>query len=110
MTDADEILLDRIRPMIARRKGFADKKMFGGICFMLNGNMCVGTWKGSLIVRLNKANHDQTQAEPHTALMDITGKSMKGWALVKPAGITHYDDLKTWVQRAARYVSTLPEK
>ena len=110
MTDADEILLDRIRRMLARRKGFSETKMFGGICFMLNGNMCVGTWKGSLVVRMDKADHDQTQAEPHTTLMDITGKAMKGWALIEPAGITHDDDLKNWVQRASRYVSTLPKK
>ena len=110
MTEADEILLDRIRAIVARRKGFSEKKMFGGICVMLNGNMCVGTWKGSLVVRLDKADHDKTQAEPHTAPMDITGKPMKGWALVEPDGIAQDDGLRQWVQRAARYVATLPKK
>ena len=110
LTDADIVLLDRIRPMIKRRKGFSEKKMFGGICFMLNGNMCVGTWKGSLIVRLDKEKHDQTQALPHAKPMDITGKVMKGWARVEPAGIKSDDDLKAWVARAAKFAASLPAK
>lgn len=77
---------------------------------MLNGNMCVGTWKGSLVVRLDKADHDATQSQPHTALMDITGRVMKGWALIKPAGIRDDEDLKNWIDRSAEFVSTLPEK
>ena len=48
----DEILIERIRPILRRRKGFSEKRMFGGVCFMINGNMCAGTWKGALIVRL----------------------------------------------------------
>ena len=101
LTDADLVLLDRIRPMMKRRKGVSEKKMFGGICFLINGNMCVGTWKGSLVVRLDKEKHEQTQAEPHAKPMDITGKVMKGWALVQPAGVKADDDLKAWVVRAA---------
>ena len=61
--------------------------MFGGVCFMINGNMCVGTWKGSLIVRLDKENHDETLAEPHAKPANITGRVMKGWALVEPEGV-----------------------
>ena len=110
LTDVDIALLDRIRPMIKRRKGFSEKKMFGGICFMLNGNMCVGTWKGSLIIRLDKEKHDQTQALPNAKPMDITGKVMKGWARVEPAGIKSDDDLKAWVDRAAKFAASLPAK
>jgi len=65
MTDVDEALVELIRPMMKRRKGYSEQKMFGGICFMINGNMCVGPWKGSLIVRLDKANHEDTQSEPY---------------------------------------------
>ena len=57
MMTNDEKLITRIRPILARRKGFSEKTMFGGVCFMINGNMCVGTWKGSLVVRLDKAKH-----------------------------------------------------
>ena len=77
---------------------------------MINGNMCVGPWKGSLIVRLDKANHKETQSEPHVEPMDITGKVMKGWARVEPAGIESDDDLKAWVRRAARIAGSLPHK
>ena len=77
---------------------------------MINGNMCVGPWKGSLVVRLDKANHEQTQSEPHVKPMDITGKVMKGWALVEPAGIESDDDLKMWISRAVEFARSLPAK
>ena len=60
---------------------------------MIHGNMCVGPWKGSLIVRLDKSKHDETQAEPHVKPMDIAGKVMKGWAKIEPAGIASDTDL-----------------
>ena len=110
ITKEDEVLLSRIRKLVARRKGFVEKTMFGGKAFFLHGNMCVGTWKGSLVVRMDKADHDATQSEPHTAPMDITGKVMKGWALVRPQGIKSDDDLKVWINRAAKHVATLPKK
>ena len=100
----------RIRPLLKRRKGYSEQKMFGGVCFMINGNMCVGPWKGALIVRLAKQQHDETQSEPHVKPMDITGKVMKGWALVEPAGIESDDDLAEWVERAVKFARTLPSK
>ena len=106
----DDILISRIRPILRRRKGFSERKMFGGICFMINGNMCVGSWKGALVVRLDRARHDETQTEPFVKPMDITGKVMKGWALVQPAGIKSDDDLKAWVARAAKFAASLPAK
>ncbi|MCY4612452.1 MAG: TfoX/Sxy family protein [Nitrospira sp.] len=109
MTNKD-VLVERIRPILSRRKGFSEKKMFGGVCFMINGNMCVGTWKGSLIVRLDKERHDETLAQPHTKPANITGRIMKGWALVEPAGIESDHDLKTWVRRAAKFAESLPVK
>ena len=110
MTDEDEALVARIRPFMKRRKGYSEKKMFGGLCFMINGNMCVGPWKGSLIVRLAKEQHDQTQSEPYAKPMDITGKVMKGWARIEPDGISADEDLKKWVDRAAKFVRSLPAK
>ncbi len=109
MTNKD-VLVERIRPILSRRKGFSEKKMFGGVCFMINGNMCVGTWKGSLIVRLDKERHDETLAQSHTKPANITGRIMKGWALVEPAGIESDHDLKTWVRRAAKFAESLPVK
>ncbi|MEZ6104255.1 MAG: TfoX/Sxy family protein [Pirellulaceae bacterium] len=110
MNEDDRRLVERIRPLMQRRRGYSEKKMFGGVCFMINGNMCVGPWKGSLIVRLDKKDHEQTQAEPNVLPMDITGKVMKGWARIEPEGIESDEQLQAWVERAAAYVRTLPAK
>ena len=106
----DEPLNQRIRQILSKRERVSERKMFGGACFMINGNMCVGTWKGSLIVRLDKKNHDRTLAEPHTKPADMNGRVMKGWALVEPAGIASEEDLADWVDRAARFAEFLPPK
>lgn len=110
MREEDEALVARIRPMMKRRKGSSEQKMFGGVAFMINGNMCVGPWKGSLIVRLDKAQHDDTQSEPFVKPMDITGKVMKGWARVEADGIAADEDLKDWIDRAVKFVRSLPAK
>lgn len=110
MTEEDKTLVERIRPLMKRRKGYSERKMFGGTCFMINGNMCVGPWKGSLIVRLDRKQHDEIQAEAFVHPMDITGKVMKGWARVEPAGIASDDDLRAWISRAVQFARTLPSK
>ena len=84
--------------------------MFGGLCFMINGNMCVGPWRGSLIVRLAKEAHEVTQSMPHVKPMDITGKIMKGWARIEPAGIQSDEELKFWIDSAVKFVQTLPNR
>ena len=104
------VLADRVRKVLSEREGVSQRRMFGGVCFMIHGNMCVGTWKGSLIVRLDKKDHDKTLAEPHTKPADITGRVMKGWALLETAGIDSANDLETWVNRAASYAESLPPK
>ena len=106
----DEELVSRIRTVLTDEDGFSEKRMFGGVCFMLDGNMCVGTWKGSLIVRLHRARHEQTLAEPHTRPFDVTGRVMRGWALVEPPAIESDEDLTDWLNRAVDYVRTLPSK
>lgn len=103
-------LARRVRGILSNRRGASERKMFGGTCFMINGNMCAGTWKGSLIVRLDRKDHDRTLAEPHTRPADMTGRVMKGWAMVEPSGIESATDLKTWVDRAAIYAESLPPK
>ncbi len=84
--------------------------MFGGVCFLVNGNMCAGTWKGALIVRLGKENHEETLKRPHTKPANITGRVMKGWALVEPQGVESDSDLRDWVGQAAAFAGTLPAK
>jgi TfoX/Sxy family transcriptional regulator of competence genes len=105
-----EELAGRIRHGLARRKGIEEKKMFGGIGFLLNGNLLVGVWKDSLIVRLGPDAGDEALKEPHVREFDITGKPMNGWVLVEPEGVEEDDQLKGWIERALKFVKALPKK
>jgi hypothetical protein len=106
----DETLAERIRQALARRKGIEEKKMFGGVGFLLNGNLLVGVWKDSLIVRLGKDQGEEALREPHVKEFDITGRAMKGWVLVAPEGIEEDGQLTGWMQRAVKFVGKLPAK
>jgi TfoX/Sxy family transcriptional regulator of competence genes len=106
----DESLAGRIRNTLARKKNIDEKKMFGGVGFLLNGNMLVGVWKDSLIVRLGPDAYDDALQEPHVREFDITGKPMKGWIMVDPKGVEDDNQLKTWIQRAVKFVGKLPGK
>ena len=106
----DENLAARIRTALARKKGVEEKKMFGGLCFLLTGNMLVGVWKDSLIVRLGPEEGDEALMEAHVKEFDITGRAMKGWVLVQPEGIEGNDQLKGWIERAVKFVEKLPRK
>jgi TfoX/Sxy family transcriptional regulator of competence genes len=105
-----ETLAERIRQRLARRKKVVERKMFGGVGFLLNGNLLVGVWKDSLIVRLGPDEGAEALLEPHVREFDITGRPMKGWIMVEPEGVTGDDQLKGWVQRAVKFVGTLPGK
>jgi hypothetical protein len=105
-----EALAGRIRQRLARRRNVEEKKMFGGVGFLLNGNMLVGVWKDSLIVRLGPDDGEEALKEPHVKEFDITGRPMKGWVLVGPEGVTGDDQLSGWIQRAVKFVGTLPAK
>ncbi len=106
----DETLAARIRKCLARHKSVKDKKMFGGLIFLLNGNMLVGVWKGSLIARIGPVEHEAAVLESHVKILDITGKPMKGWVLVEPQGVVDDVQLKQWIQRAWNFVKELPGK
>ena len=106
----DETLAERIRRALARKKGVAAKKMFGGIGFLLNGNVLVGVRKDSLIVRLDPDNYDDALLEPHVREFDITGRPMKGWVLIGLEGVKDDDQLSGWIQRAVKFVGKLPAK
>ena len=107
---SDNALIDRIRSILSGREGYSERRMFGTACFMINGNMCVGTWNGSLIVRLDKKDHDDTLAAPHARPADMNGRVMRGWALVEPAGIESNQHLTRWVDRAVKFAGALPAK
>src|SRR5205823_1338940 len=106
----DETLAERIRQRMARRKGIEEKKMFGGIGFLLNGNMLVGVWKESLVVRLGKEEGEEALKEPHVKEFDITGRPMRNWVLVGPEGVEDDEQLSGWIQRAMKFVGALPAK
>lgn len=103
-------LAARIRTAIGRKKGIEEKKMFGGVGFLLNGNMLIGVWKDSMIVRLGAEEGDDALRERHVRFFDITGKPMKGWIMVAAEGVESDDEVKGWVQRAVKFVGKLEAK
>ena len=84
--------------------------MFGSVCFLLNGKMCVGVWKNSLIARLGTEQEAEALLDPHVKKMDLTGKPMKGWVLVEPDGVENDEQLSGWIEQAIKFVRTLPQK
>jgi len=106
----DELLADRIRDALARKKGIEDRKMFGCICFLLYGNALVGVWKDRLIARVGPDEGEAALREPHVRAFDITGKRMRKWIAVEPGGVEDDDQLTNWIERAVKFVRTLPRK
>ena len=106
----NEGLAERIRQGLARRKGIEEKKMFGGVGFLLNGNLLVGIWKDSLCVRLGPEQAEKALPEPHVKEFDITGRPMRNWVLVGPEGIQNDEQLSAWIGRAVKFVGALPAK
>src|SRR3954454_768733 len=103
-------LAERIRQRLARKKSVEEKKMFGGVGFLLHGNLLVGVWKESLVVRLGKAEGEEALKEPHVKEFDITGRPMRNWVLVEPEGVEDDEQLSAWIQRALKFVKALPAK
>jgi hypothetical protein len=106
----DERLAERIRTALGKRRGVVEKKMFGGVAFLLNGNMCVGVHQSALMVRLAPEETDAALAQPHTKRFDLTGRPMKGWILVEPDGVATDAKLGKWVEIAVKYAGALPKK
>ena len=104
----DEAPAARIRHSLGRKKGVVEKKMFGGVGFLVHGNLLVGVWKDSLIVRLGPDEGEEEQLEPHVREFDITGKPMTGWVRVESEGVEEDEQLNDWIQRAMKFVSNLP--
>lgn len=106
----DETLAARIRNALARKKYIVEKKMFGCICFFLNGNALAGVWKDKLIARLGPDEGEAALLEPHVRAFDITGRPMRNWVAVEPKGVESDDQLKHWIERALKFVRKLPAK
>lgn len=106
----DESLAARIRSALAPRNDIDERKMFGGLAFLMRGNMCCGVVADTLMLRLGNEGAAQALAEPHTRPMDFTGKPLKSMVYVAPAGIVADADLNRWVGRAVAFAETLPPK
>jgi TfoX/Sxy family transcriptional regulator of competence genes len=106
----DEQLADRVRKLLARRKGITEKKMFGGLCFLLNGNMCCGVIHDELVLRLGPEGAPQALQQPNTREMDFTGKPIKSMVYLTPAGHEKDAALRQWVTQAIDFTANLPPK
>ena len=103
-------LADRIRAALAERDDVEEKKMFGGLCFMVAGHMCVGIVGDDLMVRVGPDAYEASLAKPHARHMDFTGRPLKGMVYVEATGITTKRTLTTWVGRGLSFVLSLPPK
>jgi len=106
----DEMLALRIRTMLGPLPGLEEKKMFGGVGFLLNGNMACGVHKNDFIVRVGAANYAEALSQPHTRVFDLTGRPMAGWVMVEPEGCGTEAELKAWVEDGLEFARLLPMK
>jgi hypothetical protein len=106
----DEALADRIREVLGGHPGIGERKMFGGLAFLLDGNMSVGIIGEELMVRVGPDAWADALAQPHAREMDFTGKSMKGFVYVGPDGVAEDEDLARWVDRGLDFAGSLPPK
>jgi TfoX/Sxy family transcriptional regulator of competence genes len=106
----DEGLAQRVRECLGDRGGVREKKMFGGLCFLVGGNMAAGIVGGELMVRVGPGAYAECLAQPHAREMDFTGRALKGMVYVAPEGLAEDDALAAWVARGADYAGSLPAK
>lgn len=106
----DTILATRIRAALGPLPHLEEKKMFGGIGFLINGNMACGVHKNDLIVRVGSEKSGQALSRPHVRLFDMTGRPMAGWVMVSPQGCATGSDLTAWVDQGVAFASSLPAK
>jgi TfoX/Sxy family transcriptional regulator of competence genes len=107
----DEDLANRLRELLADEDAIAEKKMFGGLAFLLHGHMSVSaSGKGGLLARIDPADTDAALARPHVTRMEMAGRSMDGWIRVAPEGVRTKRQLASWVNRSLAFVRTLPPK
>lgn len=106
----DEKLADRMREKLMGLKKVEEKKMMGGLCFMVNGKMCCGIVKEDLMVRVVEDRHEEALSNPHGRPMDFTGKPLKNFVFVSPDGVKKDKDLTYWLEMGIEFVNTVPSK
>ncbi|MGN6546005.1 MAG: TfoX/Sxy family protein [Aureliella sp.] len=107
---ASESLILRVRDALAGRRSVSEKRMFGGVAFLLGGHMLVGVWKDSLVVRIGTAAYADALSQEHVRPFDPAGKPMRGWVMVDPEGTENQGQLSQWIDTASQFVETLPPK
>jgi TfoX/Sxy family transcriptional regulator of competence genes len=105
-----EELADRIREAIEQRPGVTERKMFGGVAWMINGNMACGVIGADLMVRLDRDEAAEALTEKHVGPMEFTGRRMGGFVVVESPAIANDPDLARWVDAGSDHAETLPAK
>ena len=106
----DVALAERIARLLNGQSHTKQKQMFGGICFLVRGNMCCGVTGNKLMVRVGPERYESALRTPHAKLMDFTGRPLRGFIYVMPQGLRDQKALKTWVDLGLRYAESLPSK
>jgi len=106
----DEVLAERIRAALPGIPGITEKKMFGGLTFLIDGNMACGVSKDNLMIRIGRDATGAALARPNVRMLDMAGRPMKGWVLVESAGTESDDDLRRWVGQGVTFAQSLPPK
>ena len=106
----DPIIEERISELTDNWQALDKKKMFGGICYLLNGNMCFGIYKEFIIIRAGQELADSMLEQPNIRPFDITGKSMKGWFVVGPEGYDNDEKMLQFLRMGREFALTLPPK
>lgn len=106
----DEGLAERIRGILDEQPGVSEKRMFGGVAFLVKGHMSVGIVQDKLMVRVGPESYDRVLRERHVRRMDFTGRPMKGFVYVVPSGYESDAGLQRWVNLGVSFVTSLPAK
>ena len=106
----DDKLADRVRVVLKRRSCVTERKMFGGLAFLLNGHMCCGVLEKDLVLRLGKDGVTKALDKPYAREMDFTGRALKSMVYIGPAGYRTEVQLRRWVGQGVDYVKSLPAK
>ena len=106
----DERLAKRIRRVLDKHRAVTEKKMFGGVCFLVNGNMCCGVERDKVVVRVGAEPYEQLLRKRHVKPMDFTGRPLRGFIYVMPEGLRGQETLRSWLEYGLRYAGSLPPK
>ena len=106
----DEELAERVRSILATKLEAEERKMFGGLAFLVRGHMCCGITESMLMGRIGRDAYEEALEQEHVRPMDFTGRPLKGFVYVGPEGLEDEGVLEAWIDRCLAFVETLPAK